>query len=364
MIVQLIKGVGNMKYREYFASANTSGGFKSYFDTVFSHDSLERLFVIKGGPGSGKSTLMKRAVSYFLSLGVDTEAFLCSADPESLDGVIFGSKVAIVDGTSPHATDPMLPGAFEEIVDLTKFINVKDAELRRARLVELEGVKKACYRRAYAFMSSAAEIKREIAKSATGWLSYGKMYSAVERYMKQNRWSADTLQGGVRLIDGIGSKGFVHLDTFKDLSKNICYAVNTHGCEGALMDCFIECACERSVSAVKSPDLFLQGAVSGALFPSVGTAVVTACESDDLYADGVRVFNMERFLNRESLKNDRARMKRAKKCVSALVGSALESFHDAGLAHAEIESLYRPCIDYGEVEGAGEEVIRRISQIL
>ena len=47
-----------MNKNSYFASMNTSDGFKSYFDTVFDPSVLSSLYIIKGGSGTGKSTIL------------------------------------------------------------------------------------------------------------------------------------------------------------------------------------------------------------------------------------------------------------------------------------------------------------------
>ena len=44
----------------YFASANSFEGFKSNFAKIFAPEEYERIYIIKGGPGTGKSSLMKR----------------------------------------------------------------------------------------------------------------------------------------------------------------------------------------------------------------------------------------------------------------------------------------------------------------
>ena len=43
----------------FFASMNSGDGFISYFKEIFS--SLDRLYIIKGGPGTGKSRFMREA---------------------------------------------------------------------------------------------------------------------------------------------------------------------------------------------------------------------------------------------------------------------------------------------------------------
>lgn len=91
------------KIRNVFPGGNTSYGFYSFYQYVISQDTARRKFCIKGGPGTGKSTLMKKVGEFFNSKGYDIEYHHCSSDNNSLDGVVIkGLNVAIVDGTSPH----------------------------------------------------------------------------------------------------------------------------------------------------------------------------------------------------------------------------------------------------------------------
>lgn len=91
----------NEKALRFFLGANTPQGFVSRFDQLTDSQDGWRKFVIKGGPGSGKSTLMKKVVQQFEKEGI--EIIHCSSDVDSLDGVIVPSrKFCIADGTSPH----------------------------------------------------------------------------------------------------------------------------------------------------------------------------------------------------------------------------------------------------------------------
>ena len=44
-----------------FAGGNTSQGFYSCFEDILPKERRKRMFYLKGGPGVGKSTLMRRA---------------------------------------------------------------------------------------------------------------------------------------------------------------------------------------------------------------------------------------------------------------------------------------------------------------
>lgn len=103
--------------RKYFACANSCCGFIDFFPSVLKE--MDRVYILKGGPGTGKSTLMKKVGEYFLGKGEQIEHIYCSSDTKSLDGVILRDrKTAVVDGTAPHVIEPTAPGAKEEYVNL------------------------------------------------------------------------------------------------------------------------------------------------------------------------------------------------------------------------------------------------------
>ena len=85
------------KMRKLFPGANTSNGFYSYFDYIIPKD-VNRIFCLKGGPGVGKSSLMKKVAKEFVERGYDVEVFPCSSDPASLDAVVI-KKLKVVYST-------------------------------------------------------------------------------------------------------------------------------------------------------------------------------------------------------------------------------------------------------------------------
>ena len=87
----------------YFLGANTPQGFVSRFDQLGSAEDGWRKFVIKGGPGTGKSSMMKRIAAELEQYCDEIELVYCSSDIESLDALVVpGIKASIADGTAPH----------------------------------------------------------------------------------------------------------------------------------------------------------------------------------------------------------------------------------------------------------------------
>ena len=88
-----------MKQTHFFPRREQRGGFYGLYDQLLDAR-LYDLIILKGTPGCGKSTFMRRSAE---ERGLGTVYIHCSGDPESLDGVIAPAiRTAIVDGTAPH----------------------------------------------------------------------------------------------------------------------------------------------------------------------------------------------------------------------------------------------------------------------
>ena len=105
------------KIKNYFPGGNTPAGFYSFYQYL--PYKTDQVFIIKGGPGTGKSTLMKKIGYLMQEKGYDLEFHWCSSDNDSLDGVVIPRLgTAIFDGTAPHLIDPLHPGAVDTIINL------------------------------------------------------------------------------------------------------------------------------------------------------------------------------------------------------------------------------------------------------
>ena len=93
---------------QYFLGANAPSGFYSLYSELIPLESARAIYILKGGPGCGKSTLMRAVGLRMEEEGLAAEYILCSGDPDSLDALVLPEKgVALVDGTAPHAAAPL-----------------------------------------------------------------------------------------------------------------------------------------------------------------------------------------------------------------------------------------------------------------
>lgn len=87
----------------FYLGANSPSGFYSLYDQLIDPAQAEDIVILKGGPGCGKSSLMRRVAKAMEEHGLDVEYIECSGDPDSLDAVVIPQlKAALVDGTAPH----------------------------------------------------------------------------------------------------------------------------------------------------------------------------------------------------------------------------------------------------------------------
>ena len=100
-----------MAVTQYFLGGNTASGFVSFYGQ-FCRGPEDFRWVIKGGPGCGKSSFMKTIGKAAENAGLDVEYVLCSGDPDSVDGVYLPAlHTGYAAGTAPHVLEAVTPGA-------------------------------------------------------------------------------------------------------------------------------------------------------------------------------------------------------------------------------------------------------------
>ncbi len=199
----------------YFGASNGYHGFKSLFGEIFSPKSFNKVFVIKGGPGTGKSSLMKRVKDSIMSLGAECECIYCSSDPSSLDGVILengNKRVAILDGTAPHETDAVYPGCKDEIVNLLDGFDDSRLQVRESEILTLVGRKKEYYKKAYLELSLAGKIHAYLLERAKEKFNFRKAFEELMSF----KYDGYKARGRRILLSAFGSSGYKSLPMKKE----------------------------------------------------------------------------------------------------------------------------------------------------
>ena len=113
-LVPCVNGEGiGCRYDRFFGSRGV-GGNVNYIDNIT--DTVGKRYFIKGRPGTGKSTFLKKLVSSLMAKGYECEVYHCGFDAESLDMVVCRElDFCVFDSTAPHEKFPVEDS--DEILD-------------------------------------------------------------------------------------------------------------------------------------------------------------------------------------------------------------------------------------------------------
>ena len=131
-------------------------------DTVQSiTQNLEKRLFIKGYPGTGKSSMMKKFANEALSKGYDVQLVWCGLDSNSIDMVILPElKFCIFDSTEPHVYFPDENRPGDEIFDIAKHCH--PTEVEEKNIQQIVAKYKAMMAVARQFAKQYAEIERKV----------------------------------------------------------------------------------------------------------------------------------------------------------------------------------------------------------
>ena len=349
--------------RTYFAARNTSMGFRSDFDSIFDAKKWNHVYIIKGGPGTGKSSFLRRVSAYAREKGWTVDDYLCSSDSNSLDGVLIYEKgIALLDGTSPHTMDPILPGATDQILNFGDFWHRDVLIEQKLPMLRLIQAKSRHYKRAYRFLNSMGKIAEEIRLIGTMSLDEQKMLSNVQRICRRELKQGNNFSAAPRNISAINQNGVETLDTFESQSQTVyviedtCYTAHNYLkalCDMARAmkeDIFISYSC-------LFPDL-----CNALYFPARRCAFVIGKRDYAKEKQGktYRYINMARFVDSSVTCENRQKIRFAKKCCDMLLDGAAEAFKEASQTHSQLEEIYRKAMDFTALNQFTEKFLKSV----
>ena len=332
----------------YFLGANTCSGFYSGFDAFASESTTEKLFIIKGGPGCGKSGFMRSVASALLDRGLEVEFFFCSGDPDSLDGIYIPElKTAYTDGTAPHVLEPVSAGVTGNYVSFAPFYDGAFSSEERDRILCLTRSYKAAYIDAYRSLKAYGELYK------------GRTYppealeKANERVRKLTRKHLGKKREGrpqvrTRWIEAFTHKGRVFLsDTVLNNYGSIVLLDNSIGLSNDALEACASEALRLGRDVIKCADALIPDKLDAVLVPSASVAFLAADKqrSEQLSGRHVRLDALASGYGARPFSSDTG---------TALLRDARSELSRAKELHDELESVINPHIDFGGVYALAE----------
>lgn len=340
-----------MSVLNFFAASNTEAGFVSYFAENFRRRA-DRCYIIKGGPGTGKSRLMREMGEAWEKIGAEVEYYYCSSDPTSLDGLFVlsnGEKIAVMDGTAPHSEDIVNAGVVDNIIDLGRFWDAKILRERRKEISAFGEEKKRAYAAAYRALGAYGSTTRAadaLAECCVDKQAIGEEAAKIALNLKRERLLPSP-------TSAIGMRGFVAFDSFRAAAG---LTLSISDCRGYGLAYLYFDALIRAVGSCRvAPHPMLNGRYSGLL--SGGVAVVEATLTDR----GEKVIDISDFVDRSLYLSVKERAEGLRAAADTMLDEAKESFREAGAAHMKIEEIFATAMDFSEKEAYSAELCSKIA---
>lgn len=349
------------KVRKLFPGGNTANGSFNYFNYMIPKN-VNRIFCLKGGPGVGKSSFMKKIATEFINKNYDVELHYCPSDPSSLDGVVIKELgVVLLDATAPHIVDPKDPGAIDEIINFGDYWNVEGLEKNRDEIVECGKDISRSFKRAYKYLKASEPIYYDIEEKNTDCMDFGKLnqftdkfiedlfkdFNSTGEYKKERHLFATAITpvGHVDYTDSIlkEAKEIYYLDGEIGTGKTtfLTKVYNKALEKGMDVEVYHYPLIKEKIETIYIKDL------------EIGITVSHLFKKE-------KTIDFNKYLDKEKLKIYEEEINYDKEVFDELVNYAILNLKKAKFKHDKIEAYYIPNMRFDEIEDLKNNLIKKI----
>lgn len=364
--------MGNV--RDMFPGGNTSEGFYSYYQYILGQTEASTIICLKGGPGTGKSSLMKDIGTYFSEKGEDVDYFWCSSDPDSLDGVLLRQKkIAVLDGTSPHIVDPQNPGAVDTILHLGEYWNGEVIRQYKSHIMQSNQKIRRWFGYAYNSLKGASALMDSITCTYNEMMTPGELYregaGIINRELSRH---PITLSEGKRkkyFASAITPKGLInHLPSIiKGYETIYCFMAPV----GFRTDSVLKTISENTVHRGFITEEFYCPMMPGSkiehlLIPELSLAFITLNPYHDMDTTGldaeIKTLEMCEFIDWNRTEPFMDTIRSYEEQIGMLINQTVGLLKKAKAEHDLLESFYIPNMNFQKIEELKTEIIGKIER--
>lgn len=340
---------------EFYLGSKTKRGFWSLFGQLTDEGGgLEHVYLLKGGPGCGKSTLMKKLGRELEAQGRRIVRIPCASDPGSLDAILdLDGKRAIVDATAPHALEATLPGAGQSLVDLGQFWDQEALKNRRGEIEEADRAVAHRHSQAAALIAAAEGLLAENRRRAAERLDRKKLEREAERILAQLP-EAGAGRTAAAMLSAVSVGATVFLgETIRSLCSRV-YAVEDPWGAGSdwLFRRILEESERRGLAAVCCYcGVSGEEKIDHVLFPEAGIGLSQRNPWHWIRHPDVQVLD-------RGWDGDEPEMEELGEAAGQLIKQAETALAQAKREHDRLEAIYKSAMDFTGVDRL-EEALRR-----
>lgn len=367
--------------RHYFPGNNTPLGFFSYYNNILGQREANRIICIKGGPGTGKSTFMKKTAEYFAAQNEDIDYLHCSADADSIDGIVFRNmRTALIDGTSPHTTDPVTPGAVDKIINLGEFWDEEAITVNKNKIIDLNEETSRWYRIAYNYLNAAKSVYRSLEEIYNRAACDSEIYKLIANIIGTEYNSMEiSLRPGKRkkffasAITGDGVVNYINT-LLKGMERIYMISSPVGYSNSSFMEIITEGAIYRGIDVeAYYCSMCPEEKTEHILIPQLKTAFITVnsyhdiepweISSCDEEEKEIILVDMNDYMNVLELKKNENLIETLEEEYEILINKGIKNLALAFKTHLKVEELYIPNMNFVKITALRERLQEELGNI-
>ena len=346
---------------KYFLAANSCEGFISNFSDCCSAEENYKVYIIKGGPGTGKSSFMRHIANKGLEKNLKVVVCPCSSDPNSLDAVIFpDKKIVIMDGTAPHTVDPKFPGICEEILNFGEFWDSDKLKIHQNEIINVTNKNKQKHKTASRYFRAAGYLFTDNLNCALDITDEKKVISFANKFIKKhipNKIGAS--KEDIRYYGGLTPKGIISFcNCVLNETDNNFIISDDYGAVSKIFFSYLREKLLKSgynIITVKNP--FLPSTlIDGIIIPELSLSVLREYEFGQFYT-GIRRIHAKRFLKSANLKTH---INFNRKAIRELLTAGCDNLKEAKEIHDRLEKYYIDAMNFDALKSFTEDFAKKL----
>ncbi len=350
---------------KYFLGCMTQQGFSTGFGRLMAEDGVFT-YILKGGAGTGKSSLMKRIAAEFEN-SEHIVRFYCSSDPASLDAVMLEtSGVLIVDGTAPHVFDPAYPAVKQKIIDLGRFWDEDKLLPYKDEIIGVTDKNKSLLERAKRFSVALSNVCGDSFSTSLGCIDEKKLDAFMSRLYKKllPRKGNGTGKRELSQLSALTEFGcMTFTETIDSYTDKYLLCDEDFACAHIICEKIAAEAVRRGFDVILCPCQWLNNtSYEHLLIPELGLAFISSTQLNHFAADDSIKLKLSRFYDKDAITRCKRRLKMNRLTISALSDEVYSAIRSAKAVHDEIEKYYIDAMDFVRIEKLTDELISEIKK--
>lgn len=349
-----------------FLGVSSANGFYGYFNLLENVPDMY-LYLLKSGPGCGKSSMMKEIAASALEKGQLVELIHCSSDPDSLDGaILWDKKIALLDATPPHAVEPSAPGVAQEVVNLYQTIDKGKARSNKDNILKQNKSYKSFHKQAASSLANASNLVKNnfyIASSFYDNNKISKFGTDLAKKLITVKDDSSTGHKHLRFLSAVTPRGIITYDNSIQALADQIYVIEDE--YGVCSNSVLEIICNYALNA--GNDVFCCGSplmpgekIENIIIPEQSLAFVTSNSWHEMNFPKQNVIHFQDFINKKIYNQLQGQLDFNQGIAQKMVDQAIKFQQQAMSGHDKLEEYYNPAVNFDEVNKIREKLLKEI----